>query len=586
MSGKNSSGLDRRRFLKRAGLAAGAASVGAASLGAISVKGDQDAGPWTHEADVVCVGSGAAASSAAIAALDRGAEVLMLEKMPFIGGTTLKSGGALWIPNNFVLRKNGVEDKREDCLRYMARYAYPQTYTPNSPTLGLAPLQYRLLEAYYDNASVLIDRLQELEVLQFREFRMYHLDVPVPDYADHLPENKVGTGRCMEPSLGTVGLDMGGASMITQMIAWLRARDVPILTETQVTAVISANNRVIGVEADAKGKTLRVRARRAVVFGTGGYVYNEELIRRHQTALYGSCAAPGSTGDFISIAGAAGAAMGNLGTAWRTEVLFEEAIQSRAIGGGAHFLPGDSMILVNKYGKRVVNEKRSYNDRTNVHFVFDPTREEYPNQLLFMVFDERSLDAYGGNFPFPRDRKDARYLISGKTLDELATDMAARLATIADKSGGVELDEGFAGSLKSTIARYNKFARSGVDKEFDRGLHEYDRVWHLLFSAWREGTSYRENTLPNSIMYPFSRRGPYHAFILAAGALDTSGGPQINESAQVLALDGVPLAGLYGAGNCIASPSVQAYFGGGCTIGLAMTFGYIAGANAARETAG
>ncbi len=576
MTKRKQTGLNRRSLLAGAGAAVAATAMGRSASA-------QPAPQWGHETDVLCVGSGAAACSAAVAAIDGGARAMLVEKMPLLGGTTSKSSGVTWIPNHFVLRQQGIEDRREDCLRYLARYAYPQVYDAESPTLGLTEANYRLIEAFYDNGSAVIDRLQELDACRFKQFRLFQVDRPAPDYADHLPENKVPTGRAMEPAEGS-GSRRGGGSMVTRMVAWLRARHVPVLTETRVTRLVMDNGRVIGAEADNNGRTIRIRARRGVVFGTGGFSHNVELCDRHQVALYGSCSTPGSTGDFIEIAQEVGATMGSLHTAWRTPVLFEQALESRAVAAGVFVLPGDSMIVVNKYGQRVVNEKRDYNDRTMVHFTYDPTREEYPNQLLFMLFDSRSLDAFGGDFPFPLDKREQPYLIEGQDWDALFAALSTRLQSLRSKSGGVVLAPEFAANTKAAVGRFNTCAKEGRDPEFDRGLHLYDREWHLLFSAMRKGTEQPVNPHPNITMHPFTDKGPYYAYILAAGSLDTNGGPVINEKAQVLGRGDKPIPGLYGAGNCIASPSRAAYYGAGGTIGLAVTFGFIAGRNAAKET--
>jgi predicted oxidoreductase len=65
--------------------------------------------------------------------------------------------------------------------------------------------------------------------------------------------------------------------------------------------------------------------------------------------------------------------------------------------------------------------------------------------------------------------------------------------------------------------------------------------------------------------------------------LDTKGGPITDSAGRVLDAKGEPVAGLYGAGNCVASPSGKAYWAGGATIGPALTFGFLAGRSAAAE---
>lgn len=570
-------GVSRRVLLAGAGLAATAAAL---PTRAQAMAAD---GAWDQVADIVCIGSGAAGCSAAVTAASAGAKVILLEKMPFLGGTTGKSGGVAWICNHFGLRAQGVKDEKADAMAYMCRFSFPQLYDPTSPTLGLAEADYRLIEAFYDHGYKAIDHLQTVDAVRFKQFRLWGIDEPAPDYADHLPENKVPTGRALEPVTGSGG--QGGGSLAMQLTDWLERNKVPVLTETRVTRIVMDDGRAVGVEAEANGKRLRIRARKAVIFGTGGYAHNLDLVGLHQTALYGSCAMPGSTGDFIAIAGAAGAAMGTLDGAWRTQVLFEEVLESRELGVCAFFLPGDSMVLLNKYGRRVVNEKRCYNDRTRVHFAYDPVRDEYPNQLLFMLFDQRSLDRFGGAYPMPAKASESPYLVKGENWDALFTRLDAKLASFGGRIGGVRLDPGFAAAAGESIRRYDGFAKAGRDADFDRGAQLYDVQWHKLFSAAREGTPYGANPYPNLTMHPFAAEGPYYAFILAAGALDTNGGPRINHHAQVLSANGEPIPGLYGAGNCIAAPTRNAYYGAGGTIGPALTFGYIAANHALGKLA-
>lgn len=583
MSEQDWSKVDRRQVVRGAGVLAGATAALGVSAGT-AAKAAETPQHWDMEADIVVVGGGCSGCTAAITSVDRGNSVILLEKAPALGGTTNRSGGVAWVPNHFLLRKQGVEDKREDCLRYMARFAHAQSYTPDSPTLGVRPEAYRLLEAFYDNGSVMIDKLREAGAVQWGQFSVGTDIGPPPDYADHFPENKLPAGRALvpldpdgRPLDGVVG---DGVQLIEPMEDWLLSNDVPILTEHAVTSVIQEDGRVIGVEAYTGSKTIRIRANKGVIFGSGGYAHNEELISLHQKAIYGACAVGTATGDFISIAGAAGAKMGDLGTAWRSQVVLEEVLDNREIGRCAFVLPADSMVVVNKYGQRVFDEKRNYNDRTEVHFVYDPVDMNYPNQLLFMLFDGRSVDAFGGQYPIPLDPANDPYLIQGADLDELTANIEARLAKHAGRIGGFTLTENFREGLDKTIKNFNAYAESGLDAEFGRGTHSYDKIWQAFFSKVREGSTQKPNELPNSALYPIRDAGPYYAVILAAGALDTSGGPAINEKAEVLSAAGEPIPGLYGAGNCIASPSREAYFGAGGTIGLGMTYGYIAGVSA------
>jgi len=576
---------EKRQGVTRREVLAGA---GALSMGAVTLRSSaaEAAVDWDHEADILVIGSGVGASTAAVTAHENGDSVIVVEKAPILGGTSAKSAGVLWIPDNFTLRAKGIEDRKEDCLQYLARFSYPENYNPADPHLGLFPREFELLEAFYDNASKAVDSLRATGALNVAEWRMFMLDRPATDYLDNVPENKVPTGRPLGPLKkdGTMG---GGAELMLQLGEALKKRGFPVLTNHRVVRLVrNQDGRVIGVEADSAGKVVSLRARKAVIFATGGYVHNPEFVSMYQRArLWGSCAMPWITGDFINIAGACGARMGIMSSAWRTQVMLEEALRSPMLAAGVFFPPGDSMIQVNRYGVRAVNEKRNYNDRTEAHGFYDPSRAEFPNQLLFMIYDKRTAEAFAGVYPIPGDSATAAEVLRGGTLQELETAIRSRLAEIAPQTGGVALSPDFHDNLKNTISRYNGFARSGKDEDFLRGEAGYDKEWQLVFSPQRADSGWPPNDGPNITMYPLREEGPFYAVILAAGALDTCGGPAIDASARVLDTGDKPIPGLYGAGNCIASPSGDAYWGAGHTLGLSMTFGYIA-ANVAHQEPG
>ena len=117
--------------------------------------------------------------------------------------------------------------------------------------------------------------------------------------------------------------------------------------------------------------------------------------------------------------------------------------------------------------------------------------------------------------------------------------------------------------MKSTVDRFNGFARSGVDSEFHRGASAYDHYYT------------DPSVTPNSSLAPLWA-APYYALRLVPGDLGTKGGMRTDARARVLRPDGTVIRGLYAAGNASAAVMGHSYAGAGSTIGPAMTFGYIA----------
>lgn len=518
-----------------------------------------------HEADVVVVGTGAAGYSAAVAAAVNGATVILVEWAETIGGTTAAGGATAWVPNNPSMQAlHGVDDPRQGALEYMCRLAYPQLYDPKGPTMGLMPESFALIETFYDRGREMLEFFEEHDALRLES------ELGFPDYHADLVENRAPRGRHMHPVPGTGGL-------IDQLAAAGERLGITVLLGHRVKTVLrNDDGEVIGVEARSGTRTVLVRAQRAVVFGTGGFLHDPELVKTFLPGrVFGGCSVPTTAGDFVRIGQDLGTPMGNMRHAFWKQVLVEQAVISPHAGGT--FLPyGDSMIQVNKYGRRVVNEKSPYNERSQVHFHWNPSKREFSNLLMFMIWDDAVANndhAWPFRPPVPMPGETSPYVISGGSLAELAANIDARLERLQSETGGARLDPEFVATLHATIERYNELAVTGVDHDFNRGETPIEIDWN---GPGRPGS-------PNPTMAPLRADGSFHCVILGAGVLDTNGGPKINTKAQVIGPGAEPVSGLYGAGNCVASINGQAYWGPGATIGPALTYGYIAGLNAAAE---
>lgn len=598
--------VSRRGFLKAGGAGAALATgvVGAVPFSASRAFAQQS---WDEEYDVVVVGSGGAGFAAAITANALGSDVIILEKGAYVGGTTLVSGGGMYIPNSKQMQEAGLEDPRDEALKYMARYAWPHLYYPDHETLGLTEHDYDMVTAYYDTAAEAMNFIEDSGAVKWA-IQMVGGSVPPTanvDYMDHFEEDVPKHSRTLA-ALDDEGNTGGGGLLIAKYQAYAEANNIPVRLGHRVERVVLNDaGEVIGVEvavsdpaagAASESATpeatplastvVSIRARKGVIFGSGGFSKNADLMHHLMPGpYYGGCGAPTNEGDFLRIASALGAKLGNLHNVWRNEGIYEQGVSNPSAYNCIWFHKGDSMLIVNGSGRRFHNERRNYQDRPMAHHSWDPNEATWPNLLGYLVYDQRVAENWSGNFPYPQLGSEAPYVISADTLEGLGAAIRERVESLPTVTVGMRLSDEFEVNLVAEVAKFNGFAAAGKDEDFRRGEFGYDEGWATRPSAENAPlTEWPSTDQTFKSMYPLAETGPYYAIIVAASAVDTNGGPVINRYGQVLTMEGNPVEGLYGAGNCIANPSVNAYWAGGATLGNAHVWGYNA-AKHAHESA-
>jgi 3-oxosteroid 1-dehydrogenase len=170
-----------------------------------------------------------------------------VEKAPTVGGTTWKSGGIYWIPNNAFMPAERVTDDKADCPRYMARISFPTICNPAHAKLGLAADEYALLETIYDRGENAVAALGTMGALKVNIRRQR--DKLYPDYYPTLEENKASVGRGLMPDPPDGKPVDGSEELIRQLKAAAERRKIPILLKHRVARLVgNGRGEIIGIE--------------------------------------------------------------------------------------------------------------------------------------------------------------------------------------------------------------------------------------------------------------------------------------------------------------------------------------------------
>lgn len=542
--------------------------------------GGQD---WDFEADVVVLGSGAAALVAALAADEYGAkDVIVVEKSGMVGGTSAMSGGMFWIPLNHHSLEAGVQDSFDDVVTYldalvpgqleddplsgfleggpeMIRFLADKTPVNFKPFLDFPDYQPDVPGAMKHGGRSLDNAVFPFEELGSNATRVNPPKTGIPKRTSRIEDRHGGvTPEMMEDRIKRDCRGQGQA-LIGSLYKGILDRSIPVHFEMRARHLVTENGRVVGVVAEKDYKEVRYRARKGVVIATGGFEWNKGLVRNFlRGPMTGPISVPECEGDGLVMAMEVGASLGNMAHAWwMTSSLESKAGQHRDTR--ANYLACQSertcpgSIMVNKYGKRFVNEAVNYNALGFALHNFDPVLYEYPNLPYWIIFNDEYMNKYR-MFTSPAGTTPPAWATKADTLEELGA------------LAGIDGD-----TLADTVARFNDFVRKGHDDDFGRGDTTYDN-----FSG------------DKALEAPFGtlgllEGGPYYAIKMEAGVNGTCGGPRANANAQVLDLDDNPIPGLYVCSNAMSGVTAGAYGGAGGTLGPGSTFGFLAGRHAAQS---
>ncbi|WP_245660366.1 3-ketosteroid-delta-1-dehydrogenase [Nocardia kruczakiae] len=551
-----------------------------------------------HEVDLLVVGSGTGLA-AALTAAEAELSVLVVEKSEYVGGSTARSGGAFWVPGNFLLRERQPADDARAAAAYVeavvgdsAPRERGAAFLEHGPAAvemlaRTTPMTFMWADGYSDYHPELPGGSAAGRTCECKPFDASRLGahrsrlrpgvmeasgLPMPvtgaDYKwlnliARTPRKALWRGmKAMAIGVGGLVLKReyiaGGQALAAGLFAGAIRAGIPIWTDTSlVRLLVGEDGAVTGAVVDRDGVRTEVTARRGVVLAAGGFDHDTEMRRKYQSdrlVEHASLGCDTDTGDAITLAQEAGAAIGLMDQAWWFPAVAPLPGGQPAVLLAERALPGS--FIVDQSGRRFVNEATDY--MSFGQRVLERERAGDPVEQMWLVFDQRYRNSYiFAAGLFPRQPLPQPWYDNG--IAATATDPASLARAM-----GVPAD-----AFAATFDTFNASAELGVDHEFARGASAYDRY-------------YGDPTIgPNPNLRPLGRKGTLYAVKLVLSDLGTCGGVRADGSARVLREDGSVIEGLYAIGNTAANAFGNTYPGAGATIGQGLVFGYIAAKTAA-----
>ncbi len=370
------------------------------------------------KADVVVIGGGGAGLAAAVSAHQNGAKVLVLEKMPKVGGNTIISGAAYNAVDPKRQSKKGIEDSIEK--------HYTQTYE-GGDKLGNPALIRTLVENAYPG----IEWLESLG-MQFKDDIFTVLGSLWP--RAHKPVKPLGTGY-IETYMNYINQHSG---------------DIEVMLNTKATELIVENGRVVGVKAENAEGTVTATANKGVVIAAGGFGANIEARNKYNKmwpdlTKVKTTNHPGATGDGMWMAEKIGA---NLIGMEQIQLLPMGDPETGSLSGNIE-QGVENRIFVNKDGNRFVDEGARRDVMTKALF-------EQKDNYMWVVLDKHSYPTGSTKNNF------------NETIDELvAAGRAFKADTLEDLAKQIGVDPA---NLVKSVETFNKAVDKQIADPFGRTL--------------------------------------------------------------------------------------------------------------------
>jgi 3-oxosteroid 1-dehydrogenase len=556
-----------------------------------------------QEVDLIVLGSGAAGLTAALTGAMEGMSVAVLECAPRFGGTTARSSGTAWIPNNQFMVAAGIHDDREKAEAYLSALIPDVTarsrwmeFLELAPQMqqelsGRANVGFRPYPKAPDYQSNLEGAGLGYRPLEPQEFDGKTLGEWFDKISSPMKELTVFGGMMVtraeaqrlinvEKSLSSMKLGLKlvtrfladrlrykrgtrlvmGNALIARLLHEALQRGVNAYTNVEVSNLLRADGRIQGVSGKIHGRSFNITAKAGVILAGGGFPSDAALKAENlpRSGQVHTPASPYAKGTTITLGLEQGAQLGpSIGS---NAMWFPSSLWTRSDGSLAVYphialdraKPGS--IIIDQNGNRFASEALSYHDFCEAMFQHGDS-----STPAWMIVGRDFIRRYGLGVIRPRTPSLRSYITSGylkcgRTIKDLALEIGVSQET-----------------LSASVSRYNGFAQAGKDDEFHRGETAYQRT---------NGDNSRG--LKNPCLAPVESRNLY-AIALWPTPLATARGLVCGADAQVLDADGNPMAGLYAAGNDMQSIFAGQYPGAGAQIGPAMTFGWAAARHAAKQ---